>query len=226
MSDVTAIANTLIQNIDIQGFMPEFSAPSNTTATSTLDSILETHRQIQIQPQYTLSSIPNMTVTGTSNWNFVSAFSYPAYFNTFTPFTQPFSFNASFQFQWGGGAYKVKRTWSPSKKAEETSMALLKDILGDKMYHSYKKDGHIWVESRIKTGLAFEVRPHSMIKVHKKEAGVWKRTHVQLCIHPDEHFPEGDDVATKYLTARFDEEALWKTAIVHGNKQELELVAV
>lgn len=139
--------------------------------------------------------------------------------------TATVSANTTNQIWWHLGTEDV--LWPKANKdairlrrlAERKSKALLKEILGDHRYRAYREKGLVWIESRKDPSQAYEIRPSRMIRLHKKVNGVWLRTKGELCIHPQEHLPEGDEVAAIVLLAKYDEADLWKTANLHGDPE-------
>jgi hypothetical protein len=109
-------------------------------------------------------------------------------------------------------AEKVEKV---GEAAEEKAEKLLQDVLGDVMYHRYKKDGYIDIPSGKDINRKYRIRPHKMIGLLKKVDGKWEDENGCLCIHPAKHHAKGDDTLSKVLVCQNDEGLLWKVANHH-----------
>lgn len=108
---------------------------------------------------------------------------------------------------------------TPQVIADARGQDLLKDIIGDVLYHRFKKQGHIDVNSVKKPGVRYRIRPWREIELLEKNAKKeWVPTRQTLCIHPAKRHVEGDEVASHVMLCRFDEELLWKVANLHGRR--------
>lgn len=98
--------------------------------------------------------------------------------------------------------------------AKEKGDKLLKQIIGDILFKTYKDVGHVDVHSIDKPEIMYRIRPRREIGVLRKVSGEWKQTE-SLCIHPNTAYVEGDVAAIHVLLCKFDEKMLWEKANLH-----------
>jgi hypothetical protein len=109
--------------------------------------------------------------------------------------------------------------------AEKIAEGLLLDLIGRRRYQIWRTKGCVHVSSRKYKNLRYEIKAGEMIRLHERRDMAWRVRKDQLCVHPRDKHPRGDEVAALYVLARFDEDALWVTANRHGADQELMPVA-
>jgi hypothetical protein len=141
-------------------------------------------------------------------------------------YQQPRTYVSAWDSGWLSGPTPVVETAEDRalrQKANEAAEQLLHDLLGDSRYRVYKRDGHLIVSSRRLQGrLAYQIKAgQKIVLLERKAEGGWRKRKDQLCIHPRDRHPAGDEVAALYLLAHHDEETLWKVANHHDWRQEL-----
>jgi len=106
---------------------------------------------------------------------------------------------------------------TPRAIAEVRGNNLLKNIIGDVLYHHYEKKGYVDLPSIQKPGVGFRLRAHRRIGLLKKnKLGQWVEQKESLCIHAaGGYWVEGDQVGIHYMLCQCDETKLWEQAIVH-----------
>ena len=121
-----------------------------------------------------------------------------------------------------GGGLQGQRHEPPNLKtpraiAEVRGNKLLKNIIGDVLYHHYEKNGYVDLPSVQKPGVGFRLRAHRRIGLLKRNRlGQWIEQKESLCIHAaGGYWVEGDQVGIHYMLCQCDETKLWNQAIVH-----------
>ena len=106
---------------------------------------------------------------------------------------------------------------TPRAIAEVRGNKLLKNIIGDVLYHHYEKNGYVDLPSVQKPGVGFRLRAHRRIGLLKRNRlGQWIEQKESLCIHAaGGYWVEGDQVGIHYMLCQCDEIKLWKQAIIH-----------
>lgn len=109
-------------------------------------------------------------------------------------------------------------TTEQERRDDEAAEAMLRELIGDRRYEVYRRDGYVVVSSRgAGHRLRYRIKPRQMIQLEERAPdGTWRRRPDRLCIHPKARHPAADEVATLVLLARYDERELWRTANVHG----------
>lgn len=111
---------------------------------------------------------------------------------------------------------KVEQEKRLKESAQKRAEALLKEIVSEVDFTTYKKDGYI--EVLAKSGKKYRVkndRFQSNVEVYQREKKEWKYQH-RLCAHlQDTHIPIEDNVVAQVLMLRHDENRFLQMANVH-----------
>lgn len=107
------------------------------------------------------------------------------------------------------------------------SFHFLKTILTPAEYEEFSVNQYVDVASTVFVGRGYRVRPWKRIGLLKRtEDGGWREMEQSYCVHPDDLYPPGDEVASLYLQLKYDEVGLIvHTANLHNEPAVVGLIS-